>query len=49
VIPNAVDTSKFTPSPANAPDMSQQINIVILSRLVYRKGVDLAVEVFFLK
>ena len=45
VIPNAVDTSKFTPSPENAPDMSQQINIIILSRLVYRKGVDLAVEV----
>lgn len=45
VVPNAVDTSKFTPSPESAPLISQQVNIVILSRLAYRKGVDLAVEV----
>lgn len=45
VIPNAVDTTKFLPDPAAAPDPNQQINIVILSRLVYRKGVDLVVNV----
>jgi len=45
VIPNAVDTSKFTPNPKAAPNPNKRINIVILSRLVYRKGVDLLVEV----
>jgi phosphatidylinositol glycan class A protein len=45
VIPNAVDSSKFLPQPDLAPSISQCINIVILSRLVYRKGVDLVVEV----
>lgn len=39
VIPNAVDTYAFTPDPSNRdPDV---ITIVIVSRLVYRKGVDL--------
>jgi phosphatidylinositol N-acetylglucosaminyltransferase subunit A len=45
VIPNAVDSCKFTPNPRAAPDRSKRINIVILSRLVYRKGVDLVVKV----
>jgi phosphatidylinositol glycan class A protein len=69
VIPNAVDTTKFTPNPSAAPHLSQRthllhclhwmkiiqsncmtgiylgINIVILSRLVYRKGVDLVIDV----
>jgi len=45
VIPNAVDMSKFTPNPSAAPNPKERINIVILSRLVYRKGLDLAVEV----
>jgi phosphatidylinositol glycan class A protein len=44
VIPNAVDASKFTPDPSAAPDPRDRINVVILSRLVYRKGIDLAVE-----
>lgn len=45
VIPNAVDTSKFTPAPEMAPPIEERINIIVLSRLVYRKGVDLVVEV----
>jgi len=43
-IPNAVDASKFTPDPTARP-ASKQINIVMLSRLVYRKGIDLVVNV----
>ncbi len=43
VIPNAVDTSVFTPNPsARAPNV---VTIVCITRLVYRKGVDLMVEV----
>lgn len=46
-IPNAVDSTKFTPREAghdttNAP--RGRINIVIISRLVYRKGIDLVVK-----
>lgn len=43
VIPNAVDTAVFR------PDVSRRqpgrITIIVLSRLVYRKGIDLLVEV----
>lgn len=39
VIPNAVDTTQFTPNPS-ARD-STKVVIVIVSRLVYRKGIDL--------
>ncbi|KAJ0393025.1 hypothetical protein P43SY_012112 [Pythium insidiosum] len=42
-IPNAVDATKFLPPPSAArisPD-APRINVVIISRLVYRKGVDL--------
>ncbi|KYR01220.1 GlcNAc transferase [Tieghemostelium lacteum] len=43
VIPNAVDTTQFTPDPSKRdPD---KINIVILSRLVYRKGIDLIIDI----
>lgn len=45
VIPNAVDATKFMPDPTQAPDPNQKVNIVIVSRLVYRKGVDLVVRV----
>lgn len=45
VIPNAVDTTNFTPDPTAAPNPDERFNIVILSRLVYRKGVDLVVDV----
>ncbi|XP_053947646.1 phosphatidylinositol N-acetylglucosaminyltransferase subunit A [Anastrepha ludens] len=40
VIPNAVDTALFTPEPSKRP-MDGTINIVVASRLVYRKGIDL--------
>ncbi|EKX49218.1 hypothetical protein GUITHDRAFT_68256 [Guillardia theta CCMP2712] len=43
VIPNAVDTSVFTPNPTARK--SNCITIVCITRLVYRKGVDLMVEI----
>lgn len=39
VIPNAVDTSVFTPDPTKRDPT--KITVVVISRLVYRKGVDL--------
>lgn len=43
-IPNAIDPSKFTPDPsARVPKGT--INVVIMSRLVYRKGIDLVAPV----
>lgn len=41
-IPNAVDTTRFTPDPSRRPS-GNRVNIVIVSRLVYRKGIDLLV------
>ncbi|PRP84850.1 GlcNAc transferase [Planoprotostelium fungivorum] len=43
VIPNAVDSSHFTPDPS-ARD-PRYLTIVVMSRLVYRKGVDLLIDV----
>lgn len=43
VIPNAVDTAMF--KPASERPNSNEIIIVVISRLVYRKGADLLVEV----
>jgi len=43
VIPNAIDASKFTPDPSKRP--SNRIQIIVISRLVYRKGVDLLVGI----
>ncbi|CAO2816784.1 unnamed protein product [Amaranthus hypochondriacus] len=43
VIPNAVDTAMFKPAPERLS--CDQIVIVVISRLVYRKGADLLVEV----
>ncbi|KAF7147154.1 hypothetical protein RHSIM_Rhsim03G0064700 [Rhododendron simsii] len=43
VIPNAVDTAMFKPAPKRLS--SDEIVIVVISRLVYRKGTDLLVEV----
>jgi phosphatidylinositol N-acetylglucosaminyltransferase subunit A len=41
VIPNAVSASQFTPNPVNrASSDTDIITIVIVSRLVYRKGID---------
>ncbi|XP_030757525.1 N-acetylglucosaminyl-phosphatidylinositol biosynthetic protein [Sitophilus oryzae] len=42
VIPNAVDTYSFLPDPNQR--IPSQITIVIVSRLVYRKGVDLTAQ-----
>ena len=43
VIPNAVDTDMF--KPAFEPPSRSEVVIVVISRLVYRKGADLLVEV----
>lgn len=43
-IPNAIDPSKFTPEPS-ARFPKGTINVVIMSRLVYRKGIDLVAPV----
>ncbi|GKU95154.1 hypothetical protein SLEP1_g59429 [Rubroshorea leprosula] len=43
VIPNAVDAAMFKPAPERPS--SNDIVIVVISRLVYRKGADLLVEV----
>lgn len=45
VIPNAVDTAMFRPDPWARPSGTDQVIIVVISRLVYRKGADLLVEV----
>ena len=44
VISNAVSTSNFTPNPGLRYPLNK-INIVILSRLTYRKGLDLIVNI----
>jgi hypothetical protein len=38
-----VDPAKFTPDPSKRLP-AKTVNIVMLSRLVYRKGIDLAVK-----
>jgi phosphatidylinositol N-acetylglucosaminyltransferase subunit A len=43
-IPNAVDSTKFTPDPSKRYPLNT-VNVVLLSRLVYRKGIDLLVKV----
>ncbi|KAJ4762755.1 Phosphatidylinositol N-acetylglucosaminyltransferase subunit A [Rhynchospora pubera] len=43
VVPNAVDTAMFTPAPTQLA--RDEVVIVVISRLVYRKGADLLVEV----
>ena len=43
VIPNAVDPTKFTPDPTERD--KNRIKVVVVSRLVYRKGVDLLVGI----
>ena len=44
VIPNAVNTSEFKPNP-ELQRPTNTINIVVVSRLAFRKGVDLLVDV----
>ena len=43
-IPNAVDTNKFVPNPSKRFPLNT-INIVVISRLVFRKGTDLLVDI----
>ncbi|KAJ8964138.1 hypothetical protein NQ314_005106 [Rhamnusium bicolor] len=43
VIPNAVDTYSFTPDPTQRS--KSHITVVVVSRLVYRKGVDLTAQI----
>lgn len=44
VIPNALDCNKFKPDPSlRFP--TNTINIVIITRMTYRKGVDLLIEI----
>jgi phosphatidylinositol glycan class A protein len=43
VIPNAVDATRFTPDPSARPP--HRVVVVCMSRLVYRKGVDLIAAV----
>ena len=44
VIPNAVDCNRFTPDPTSRFPLNT-INIVIITRLAFRKGVDLLIDV----
>lgn len=44
VIPNAVDASRFKPNPGLRYPVNR-INIVVVSRMFYRKGVDLLVDI----
>eukprot|EP00240_Pyramimonas_obovata_P004562 CAMPEP_0118959672 /NCGR_PEP_ID=MMETSP1169-20130426/63250_1 /TAXON_ID=36882 /ORGANISM="Pyramimonas obovata, Strain CCMP722" /LENGTH=408 /DNA_ID=CAMNT_0006907811 /DNA_START=629 /DNA_END=1852 /DNA_ORIENTATION=+ len=43
VIPNAVDSSRFQPDLSSRPQ-GPTVNIVVMSRLAYRKGVDLLID-----
>jgi phosphatidylinositol N-acetylglucosaminyltransferase subunit A len=50
VIPNSVDATLFTPNPAARKPITgsgteTELTIVVVTRLVYRKGVDLLVDV----
>ena len=45
-IPNAVDTEKFKPSPEiKNREPKGVINIVYITRMQYRKGVDLLIDI----
>jgi phosphatidylinositol N-acetylglucosaminyltransferase subunit A len=44
VIPNAVDCSRFKPDPSKRYPLNT-INIVVVSRLTFRKGIDLLIDV----
>jgi phosphatidylinositol glycan class A protein len=45
VIPNAVDTTRFKPNFSLRPKDPNKINIVVVSRMMYRKGVDLLIDI----
>lgn len=44
VIPNAVDTTRFSPD-RSLIHPKNKINIVVMCRMTYRKGVDLLVDI----
>lgn len=44
VIPNAVDTTRFQPD-TSLRNPANKINIVVVSRMMYRKGVDLLIDI----
>lgn len=46
VIPNAVDPTDFTPDPSLRQD--DRITIVVISRLVYRKGTQKKKKIYFI-
>ncbi|KAG8705092.1 hypothetical protein FRC08_001859 [Ceratobasidium sp. 394] len=43
VVPNAISPEQFRPGPVVERDLKSKITIVVISRLAYRKGVDLLV------
>ncbi|KAJ3560939.1 hypothetical protein NP233_g10511 [Leucocoprinus birnbaumii] len=43
VIPNAIIAEQFKPRPSKPSEINYSVTIVVLSRLAYRKGVDLLV------
>ena len=43
-IPNAVDSIRFTPDPSKRFPLNK-INIVVVSRLTFRKGIDFLVDI----
>jgi phosphatidylinositol glycan class A protein len=45
VVPNAVDTTRFQPDLSMRPKDENKINIVVVSRMMYRKGVDLLIDI----
>lgn len=45
VIPNAVDSTKFQPKEEKKRNSTDVLNIVTISRLVYRRGIDLLADV----
>ncbi|KAF4678222.1 hypothetical protein FOL47_003284 [Perkinsus chesapeaki] len=47
VIPNAVDASRFTPNPSPrvGPLQHNSVSIVVVSRLTFRKGIDILIDV----
>ena len=45
VIPNAILSDQFYPSNQKSLNPSNSITVIVLSRLVYRKGIDLLIDV----
>jgi len=45
VIYNGIDTHKFTPAPAGAPDMNKTLNVLFAGNLSLRKGANLLPEI----